>query len=336
MPSIRDDCRPTRNAVNARTVACVAVTHQPLPRRENTRPLCGRSRDSRPFGRLRQRRRGLRRLRARASHPRQGPHPQRERSRRLRRNRHGHRRRWVIERRRALHRDRHREEPGVLEPRWRRTGVTPRRPGLLGRLHKRAWGTDARVGAEGRQLEGRRHEHRRVARSRLQAKHRSRTSEPNSTPLSGPASWSSSPAPCSLPWRHSPSPPAHADAQPPPSADPGSAARRQARPARSELLPLTLSSLARTRAHARRRVPTPSARRSPWALVAGRQRMPRATSMLVTSLREFIACPGGREPLAAATRSYARAFGPRLRCDEGLVGVDVYWLFIAPSFRGRP
>ena len=53
--------------------------------------------------------------------------------------------------------------------------------------------------------------------------------------------------------------------------------------------------------------------------------------------------PGGRdapgrrrEPLAAATRSYARAFGPRLRCDESLVGVDVYWLFIAPSFRGRP
>ena len=29
MPSIRDDCRPTRNAVNARTVACVAVTHNP-------------------------------------------------------------------------------------------------------------------------------------------------------------------------------------------------------------------------------------------------------------------------------------------------------------------
>ena len=70
--------------------------------------------------RLRQRRRGLRRLRERrAGHPRRRPHPQRERSRRLRRHRPGHRRRRVSERRRALRRDGHRES----------TRSTPQRAG---------------------------------------------------------------------------------------------------------------------------------------------------------------------------------------------------------------
>ena len=50
------------------------------------------------------------------------------------------------------------EEPGVLPPRGRRADLASRRPGLLGRLDERLRRADARVGAEGRQLERRRHE----------------------------------------------------------------------------------------------------------------------------------------------------------------------------------
>ena len=125
--------------------------------------------------RLRQRRRGLRRLRARrAGDPRRRPHPQRERSRCLRRHRPGHRRRRVPERRRALRRHRYRGGPGVPAPPGRRADLSSRRPGLLGCIHERFRRADARMGAGGRQLERCRHELRRIPRSRIRAEHRSR------------------------------------------------------------------------------------------------------------------------------------------------------------------
>ena len=89
--------------------------------------------------RLRECRRGLRRLRARRTgDPRRRPHPQRERARRLRRHRQGHRRRGVPERRRALGGHGHRRGSGVLTPLGRRAHVSSRRPGLLGGIHERS------------------------------------------------------------------------------------------------------------------------------------------------------------------------------------------------------